>query len=162
MKNSTNKLLTAAVIVLLLANIAMVVMMVSKKKNPSRGKGRGGPTEMMTKELGLSEQQQKDFQQLRDEHFKNIRPVFDTIRSLKTAFFEMVKNPETNDSMLSAYSNKVAEKQAVLDKLTFAHFQRVRALFDTSQQRKFDELMIKMMQRGGPGRKKDSTEKKQE
>ena len=163
MKNSTNKLLTAAVIVLLLANIAMVIMMVTKKKNPPHGGNRRGPSEMLTKELGLSEKQQKDFQQLRDEHFKNIRPVFDSIRSLKTSFFELVKQPGTNDSMLASYSSRIAERQAVIDKLTFAHFQRVRALFDTTQQRKFDEFMMKMMQRGGPGgRKKDSTEKKPE
>lgn len=163
MKNTTNKILVTAVIVLLIANIAMVVMMATKKKNPPRGKGRGGPSEMLTKELGLSEKQQMDYQQLRDDHFKNIRPLFDSIRTLKTSFFDLVKQPEVNDSVLINYSNRVAEKQSDLDKLTFAHFQRVRALFDTSQQRKFDELLVKMMQRGGPGgRKKDSTGEKPE
>ena len=162
MKNSSAKILTIAVILLLLVNIAMVVLMLKWRNNhrPHGFGGKGGPMEMMVKELNMTDQQQKEFQQLRDEHFKTIRPLFDSVRAAKTAFFNLVKEPNVSDSILNAYSQRIAERQSVIDKLTFAHFRRVRTLFSGDQQKKFDEFVQKMMQRVGPGsRRKDSTEK---
>jgi hypothetical protein len=60
---------------------------------------------------------------------------------------------------LSVYGKRITERQAAVDKLTFAHFRSVRALLDPGQQVKYDEFVQKMMQRSG-GRRKDSTENK--
>ena len=160
MRNSTNKILAIAVVLLLLVNIAMVIFIVKGKKPYDSRRNKGGnPVEMMDKELNMTEQQKSDAKKLREEHFTKIKPLFDSIRAAKSAFFSLIKDPNVNDSMLSIYSKRITEKQAAVDKLTFAHFRSVRALLNPEQQVKYDEFVQKMVQRSG-GRRKDSTEKK--
>ena len=158
MKSSNNKILTIAVVLLLIINIALVAFMVmgKSKSTAKRPAGKGDPAEMMAKELNMTEQQIKDHKQLKEDHFKNIKPLFDSVRVAKTAFFALLKDSTTTDSMINLYSQRVSEKQSAIDKLTFAHFRRVRNLFTAEQQPKFDEFVQKMMQRG----RKDSTAKK--
>ncbi|MDZ4807978.1 MAG: hypothetical protein SGI96_06875 [Bacteroidota bacterium] len=156
MKNPTNKILAIAVVFLLLTNIALVIFMLNKKPQADKRRGRVDPFEMMVKELNMTEQQQKDYKLQKDEHFKNIKPLFDSVRAAKTAFFALTKEQNVNDSLVNQYSQRISEKQSAIDKLTFAHFKRVRDLFTAGQQPKFDEFVQKMMQRW----RKDSADKK--
>jgi periplasmic protein CpxP/Spy len=160
---SSNKVLTIAVVLLLLVNIGLIVFLLMGRNHhdAKRSGGRGGGAfDMIVKELDMNEQQKKEFGQLREDHFKMIRPLFDSIRAAKTAFFGLIKEPHVSDSTLSIYSQRITSLQTTANKLTFAHFQKVRSLFEGDQQKKFDEFVQKMMQRsGGPGgRRKDSTE----
>ena len=152
---STNKILSVAVVLLLLVNIALVIFMVRGKGKPEQRKGRE-PFEMMVKELNMTDQQQKDYKAMKEEHMKTIRPLFDSLRSSKTAFFSLMKDKQVSDSAISVYSEKICAQQSNIDKLTFAHFQRVRSIFTPEQQPKFDGFVQKMMQRG----KRDSSGRK--
>lgn len=153
------RILTIAVVLLLLANIALIAFMLTQKKK-QEGKRQGGrePFELMVKELGMSEEQKKEYRRMKEEHFKNVRPLFDSIRAAKTAFFGLIKDSATDDSVLDAYSSRISASQAELDKVTFAHFKRVRNIFTVEQQPKFDTFIQKMMMRGkrdSSGRQKD-------
>lgn len=163
MKGS-NKILTIAVVLLLLVNVAMLVFMLKGKGHrPGKPGGRGNPGEMMAKELGLNEQQKAEVKKLREEHFKNMEPAFDSIKTLKKAMFEMAKNGEVSDSALANHSSLVAGQQAIIDKATVKHFRTMRAMFSGEQQKKYDEFVEKMMQRrmGRPGGwKNDSSGRK--
>jgi len=110
--------------------------------------GRGDMAEMMAKELNMTEQQKKDHKQLKEDHFKNIRPLLDSVRAAKTALFALVKDPTVNDSIVNVYTQQISKTQSTIDQLTFAHFRRVRNLFTPEQQPKFDEFVQKMMLRG--------------
>jgi len=156
MKNPTNKILTIAVVFLLLTNIALVIFMLNKKQPGDKKRNRVDPSEMMVKELNMTEQQQKEYKSLKEEHFKNIKPLFDSVRAAKTAFFALTKEQNVSDSLINVFSLRIGEKQSAIDKLTFAHFKKVRGLFTAEQQPKFDEFVQKMMQRG----RKDSADKK--
>ena len=163
MKFSTNKILTVAVILLLLVNGVMLVFMLKNRKphNFKPQGGNGGTFEMMVKELNMTAQQQADFKKLKEAHFTAIRPVFDSVRVLKQSLFALVKTETVNDSLVSAYSSKIAVQHAIADKLTINHFRKVRTLFSGDQQTKYDEFIQKMMQqRQGPGNwRRDSTRK---
>jgi periplasmic protein CpxP/Spy len=159
MKTSANKILSVAVVLLLLVNIAMVIFIVKGKNSDPKRQGKGNAVEMMEKELNMTGQQKNDVKKLRDEHFAKIRPLFDSVRAAKSAFFGLIKDPDVSDSILSIYGKRITETQAAVDKLTFAHFRSVRALLNPDQQVKYDDFVQKMMQRSG-GRRKDSTENK--
>lgn len=162
MKGASNKILTIAVILLLLVNVAMLVFMLKGRKHGDRRQGGKSPFEMMVKELNMTEQQQTEFKKMKEDHFTNIRPVMDSVRSLKRSMFELVKEENLNDSLVNRYSAMIAEQQAIADKATINHFRKVRALFTGDQQKKFDDFVQKMMQRRrGPGNKGgDSADKK--
>lgn len=160
---SSNKILTITVILLLVTNIALVAFMVMGKKKPEgkRPGGKGDPFEMMAKELNMTEQQKKEHLQFRDEYFKTVRPLFDSVRSAKAAFFALIKDTTVNGSMSDVYNKQISDIQFTIDKLTFEHFRRVRALYNGDQQKKYDELVQKMTQRQGGkgGWRKDSATK---
>ena len=148
MKSSTNKILVAAVTLLLIVNIGLLIFIWkgSSKSEPKHPQGNGA-FETMVKELNMSEQQKNEYKKLRDEHFARIRPLFDSIRQYRSSFFKMVADTTINEESLNDYSKRVAEKQAIIDKMTFEHFKKLRALFSADQQKQFDEYMQKMMQR---------------
>lgn len=155
MKNT--KILSIAVVLLLITNIALVAFMLMGSKKPDKNPppDRTKPSREMVEELGMTEQQQAEFTKLKEEHFKNVKPYFDSVKAAKSAFYNLVKDPAISDSLINAFSNRVCEKQAELDKMTLNHFRQVRNIFTTEQQPKYDARIQKMMQR-----KKDSAAKK--
>src|ERR1700741_341444 len=128
MKGS-NKFLTIAVILLLLVNVAMLVFMLKGKKRGDKRQGGKDPFGIMVKELKMTESQQTQFKQMKEEHFGAIRPMFDSIRALKKSLFNLVKEENINDSLVNRHSVLIAEQQAIVDKTTINHFRKVRALF---------------------------------
>jgi periplasmic protein CpxP/Spy len=150
---SSNKILKVAVLLLLVTNIALVAFMVMGKKKPPKEKV--SPEEVFAKELGLSDDQKATHRQMKDAHMKVIRPLMDSLRDAKTAFYMQTKESELSDSLLTAYSNQISSLQIKADKATLAHFKRVRAFLKPDQQPKFDTLVKKMMQRG----RKDTAQK---
>ncbi|HKB45526.1 MAG TPA: Spy/CpxP family protein refolding chaperone [Chitinophagaceae bacterium] len=158
MRNSANKILMVAVVLLLLVNIAMVIFIVRGRKQDDSKRGKGGNSiEIMDKELNMTDQQKSEAKKLRDVHFAKIKPLFDSIRAARSAFFSLIKDSNVSDSILSVYDKRITETQSVVDKLTFAHFRSIRALLNPDQQVKYDEFVQKMTQRSG-GHRKDSTE----
>ena len=155
----TNRVLTVAVILLLLVNVAMLIFMLKLRGHYEMKKQGGSPFDRMVKELSMTEQQQTEFKKLKDEHFTAIKPVFDSVRTLKKSLFALVKEENVNDSVVGNYSALISQQQAIIDKLTINHFRKVRALFSGDQQKKFDDFVQKMMQRRGPGMRRDSTGK---
>ena len=153
----TNRILTIAVVLLLVVNVVMLIFMLKGRGHHNMKKQGGGPFDMIVKELNMTEKQQTEFKKLKDEHFTAIKPVFDSVRTLKKSLFGLVKAENLNDSLVNTYSGLISEQQAIVDKLTINHFRKVRALFSGEQQKKFEDFVQKMMQRRGPGgMKKDS------
>jgi len=157
MKNSTNKFLVIAVILLLIVNIALVAFMVMGKSKKPQAKDGKAAFEKMVNELGMNEAQKKEFDSLREAHFATIRPLFDSIRTTRQSLYGLIKEETLNDSLVSAYSASITEKQSRADKITINHFRNVRKMFTGDALTKYDEMVQKMMQRG----KKDSTDKKE-
>ena len=159
---SNNKILSIAVVLLLLANIALVIFIVKGRNQHETKKpaGKGDPFESMVKELNMTEDQKKNHQQIREEYFKLVKPLFDSVRAAKSTYFALVKDTTASESTLTSYNKHISEIQSTIDKITFEHFRKVRALYKEDQQKKYDEMVQKMVQRqNGGGRKKDSTAK---
>lgn len=157
MKGSTNKILVIAVVLLLATNIALVAfMMTGKNKRNEKTTGRKSNSDMMAKELNMTEEQKKNHKLSKEEHLKKIKPLFDSIRLTKVALYSLLKDPTVSDSTINAYCEQIGAQQTAIEKLTFAHFKRKRNLFTEEQQPKYDSFVLKMMQGG----KKDTTAKK--
>lgn len=155
MKNTSNRILAIAVVLLLLVNVTMLVFMLKGRGHHGADKrpGKGGPVEYMAKELGMTEEQKTGFQKERDQYFASVKPLFDSLGNIRKTFFDLVKNNSSNDSAITAFSNRIAAMQAEIDKLTLAHFRKVRSMFKEEQLEKYDKFVQKIMQRrmGGPG-----------
>ena len=159
MKTSSNKILSVAVILLLVINTVLLVFMWrSKDRHNSKRPQGSSPFEMMVKELHLTDQQKNEYKKLRDEHFAAVKPLFDSIREIRKDFMRLVKESVVSDTALSNYSDRIAKKQATIDRLTLDHLRKARSLFSGDQQKQFDDFVQKMMQQHMNGsRRRDST-----
>ena len=160
MEPSTKKTrsLIAIIVFLLLSNIAMLVFFLAvsgKPEKPTRSRDRNGMQESLKTEVGFDQKQLDTYQQLREEHMKKIKPLFEDIRSAKDSFYSLLYVDNPPDSLLNKTAARIGEKQMVLDREVFNHFKNVRLLNRPEQLVKFDTLYKKVIEKitGGRGRK---------
>ena len=107
---------------------------------------RSGPvSDFVQKELGLNADQTKKFKELRDQHRAAVKPVVDEMKKLKDSLYNLLQNPQANDSAAKAIAKQIGEKQEEWEMLIFHHFEKVRAICDSSQLPKLDTLVHRMI-----------------
>lgn len=156
-----NKLLTWLVILLLVANAATIAFFWLNKKQSHPPQPKGSAKDFFTKELNLDPTQQVKVEALVLEHRKAAEELRRKVRAAKESFFELLKQPNVSDSARQAAAKAVSVQTEELDLITFDHFQKVRALCNPEQQKRFDEIILDVtrmmgqpqppMRPGGPG-----------
>ena len=128
------------VILLLIANAATIATFwVTRKNKPPAPKG--SPAEFLAKELNFDSNQKEQLEKLVKEHREAAESLRPKVREAKDAFFDLMKNPAISDSTKKAAARSVSAVTEQLDLLTFDHFQKIRAICNTEQQRKFDAII---------------------
>jgi len=148
MNNGTkNKLLTWLVVLLLIANaITITIFWLSRAKPPQPM--RGTPQNFLVESLKLDAKQQEQLEVLVKEHRQAAEHLRMKTKESKEALFDLLKQPNVSDSTKQAAAKAVSVTTEKLDLLTLNHFQKVRALCNSEQQKKFDEIIndvVRMM-----------------
>ena len=158
MNNSTNnRWLSVLTLLLLTANIVTLALLWMNKSSDKGDRqlpppGGGQVFEFLTHELNLDSSQQETYKKLRDEHRAGVKPLQDSIRKAKDAFFGLMKEGNITDSTVADYSKKASDAVQQLDIFTFKHFQKLRAICTTEQQKKFDNIIQDVLKRMGQQR----------
>ncbi len=174
MNSSKIKVLLFLIGILLVTNLALLLFFVLGKggKDDSPGKRPSHDRSSMMRtflkdSVGFSEQQLAQFDQLRQKNREDMKPLFEEMRQSKLAFYNLLKQPGTPDSVSQAAANLMAEKQMAVDMAFYKNFQNIRSLCTPEQQAKYDTLvqqiikrMISPPRKGDSKQKKDSTDKK--
>ena len=135
-----NKLLTWLVVLLLIANAATIAMFwFGKTKQPMQPKGQ--PKDFLIKELKLDTVQQEKLELLVKEHRSAVEQLREKVKGAKDNLFDLLKEPSTTDSVKKAAAAAVSTITEEIDLLTLNHFQKVRALCNPEQKKKFDEII---------------------
>lgn len=148
---SKNKILFWAVILLMIANTAVLVVL--WRSHHRQGENRGTPAEYLIKELALNNDQQQKLKALADQHHQESERIRGQIKDARDSLFGLLQQANVSDSIKNAAANNVARNLAELDLLTFNHFQQVRAICTSEQQKKFDEIIqdvLRMFAAGPP------------
>jgi protein CpxP len=151
-----NRFLVLLVAILLFANLALLVYFFAIRKDDHRERSRGPHpvSDFVKKELGFNDQQAAKFQELRDQHKEAVKPLIDEMQSLKDSLYNLLQKPGVPDSTINALAEKIGKKQQQWELMIFHHFEKVRAICDSSQLPKFDTLVHRMINRGSWMRKK--------
>ena len=167
---SSRKSLLIVIFLLLIIDVAILFFFVSKNKpeiNHQRDRKESGLYTMLTKEANFTPDQMVKYQQLREEQYKNVRPLFSKIRKAKDNFYSLLYIENVPDSTIDAMSDSIAINQKDLDLQMFTYFQKVRSICTEDQVAKFDssikKVVMRMTGRQGPSGKPKSdstTEKK--
>jgi len=145
------RILAWAVVLLLLANVATIfIFWMDKSRHQQRGNEQ--PDQFIIRELAFDNNQQQQFRELVKVHRERAEQLRGQVRNAKDRFFSLLQQPGTTDSMKSIAAGEVSKVTEQLDILTFEHFQQVRALCNSSQQKKFDDIIQQVLRTmGGPG-----------
>ena len=155
-----NKFLVLLVAVLLVANLALMLYFFVFRHKDERGRSPQGPvSEYVQKKLGFNAEQAAKFQELRDQHREAIKPILEDIKKLKDSLYNLLRDPGRNDSASLLLADRIGEKQKEWELMTFHHFEKVRAICDSSQLPKFDSLVHQMINRGPWMRRKRPSQK---
>jgi len=162
MKNFTNNpLLSIITLLLLTANIVTLALLWTHKTaekerremQPPPAGGGGQVFEFVSNKLKLDSAQREAYKKFRDEHQAGQKPLQDSIRKAKDAFFTLLRQANAPDSLIMADSRKTSEAEQQLEILTFRHFQKLRAICNADQQKKFDEIIQDVLRRMAPPRR---------
>jgi mevalonate kinase len=154
-----NKFLVLLVAILLIANLGLMLYFFVYRKDHDQEIKSPRVSDFVQKELGFSADQAVKFQQLRDQHKEAVKPIMDEMKKLKDSLYNLLQKPGFDDSTAVTLANDIGEKQKVLELMIFHHFQKVRAICDSSQLPKFDTLVHRMINRGPWMRKKRPSQK---
>lgn len=154
---TNNRWLTLFTLLLLTANIVTLALLWTHKGNGSNDRKPPPPLgevfEYLTNELKLDSSQQHTYKQLREEHQGTQRPLQDSIGKAKDAFFALLQQSTTSDSLIQKYSKKIADLEQQKELFTFHHFQKLRAICNPEQQKKFDTIIQDVLKRMAPKRR---------
>lgn len=148
---NNNKALLFIIAVLLITNIAMIVFFFCMRPSGKWDDHSFSPGDAMARslknEVKFSAEQLKQFDSLRKEHRKEIRPLFKKMNAIKDHFYQHISEASVNDSLLNNGLDSIAVMQRTLDKSMFYHFREVRALCTPEQLPLYDTLVQHLLKR---------------
>lgn len=154
---SSRKSLLIVIFLLLVIDLVVLFFFVSKNKpenNHQRDRKEGGLYTMLTKEANFTPEQIAKYQELREEQFINVKPLFGEIRKSKDNFYSLLYSEKVSDSAVNALSDSIAVNQKTLDLQMFTYFKNIRSLCTADQIPKFDssikKVVMRMTGRKGP------------
>ena len=102
------------------------------------------------KRLNFDKPQKIAFENIKEEHFRRVRPIRDHIRMLKEKLWEDVKNDALNDSILKAQIVILSNEIQLNEYETFKHLQDIRKICTASQKQVFDTEIVPLFNRKEP------------
>lgn len=143
-----NKWFLALLGVLLLANIALLLsFFVFGEKQPDKP-GAKETKGYLARELKLDENQEKVFKTSKENFFKEMEPIWESIRLAKDSFYRQINNASITPAEVDQYTQRIADLNRLSDQKVFYHFQALRKVCTPEQLAKFDTLVPRMMTRG--------------
>lgn len=138
----TNKLkvLYFVIVALLLINTGTLVFMFMHG-GPPADNGPRAVSEWLTEQLHFNPQQQEQYRNLQEEHRKNMEPIHERDRNLHDRFFQLLQGAEADSATINQLADSIAENRKQTDLTTFYDFQKIRAICNPEQQKKFDQII---------------------
>ncbi len=99
------------------------------------------PNEFIITKLKLNKEQQVFFEALREEHFEQIMVLKKNIREEKNAMYDLLKSNETDSVTTFNHIAKIMQNEEQLERITFTHFKKLRAICTPEQQQHFDVII---------------------
>jgi protein CpxP len=133
---NNTKFLKVVIILLLLINISTIAFMWLNRPQPKDNIG-----DFFAKELHFTDKQKEQFAVLRDEHRELRKSLSEENKEKHDAYFDLLKNAAVDSVVIK---NAISELLKIREKEelgTFTHFQKVRAICDENQKKKFDEII---------------------
>jgi hypothetical protein len=139
------------VIILVASNILLGYLLMQSGNQPVVKKRKANDVSAWYAEVGLEQSQIDTFKILKEEYFKDMKPLWTDVRLLKDSLYRQLdKNLE--DSTAQNILLMISKKNLEADSRTFMHFTKLRRFCTPAQQARFDTIIPKLVNRGGKKR----------
>ena len=136
------------VIILVASNILLGYLLMQSGSQPVVKKRKGNDVSAWYAEVGLEQNQIDTFKVLKEEYFKDMKPLWSDVRQLKDSLYRQLdKNIE--DSTAQNILLLISKKNLEADSRTYMHFTKLRQFCTPAQQARFDTIIPKLVNRTG-------------
>lgn len=130
------KFLKIVVVLLVLINLSTITFMWLNK--PPR---RDAVGDYFAKELQFTAKQKEQFESLKQEHHNQVEALRLGNKEKHDAYFYLLKNPSVDSATVKKAAAEILKIEERKELVLFYHFQKVRAICDENQKKKFDEII---------------------
>lgn len=155
MKFTSTKSLVFIILCLFLTNVLLLFFFVAKNDKGNRNHESTGLYSVLKDSVQFSENQLAQYQDLRTQQFKKVKPLFDQIRKSKENFYQLLPTENLSDSIKFQKADSIGNSQQMLDLQMFNYFQQVRRICTPEQLPQFDKA-IQGVVKNMMGRRKKS------
>ncbi len=136
------------VIILVASNILLGYLLMQSGNQPVEKKKKANDVSAWYAEVGLEQNQIDTFKILKEEYFKDMKPLWSDIRQLKDSLYrQLEKSPE--DSSAQNILLMISKKNLEVESRTYLHFTKLRKFCTPAQQARFDTIIPRMISRAG-------------
>jgi len=94
----------------------------------------------LIKELGLTDNQQKEYLLLRDEHRASMKGLSEHDKQLHNLFFDLVLKEPADSPGIVALADSIVANRKKMELVTYDHFYRINKMLNPDQQQKFTSI----------------------
>ena len=139
------------VIILVASNILLGYLLMQSGNQPVEKKKKANDVSAWYTEVGLEQNQIDTFKILKEEYFKDMKPLWSDIHLLKDSLYsQLEKSPE--DSSAQNILLMISKKNLEVESRTYLHFTKLRNFCTPAQQARFDTIIPKLINRTGKRR----------
>jgi len=144
------KIVVAILIVLNLGTLSFIFITYGKHRHHGKHRhaGKDNPGEFIIQELGFSETQVKQFDDLKLEHQTQMKTYRDSIKTQREKLPDLITTG--NNSGADSVATKIGGYQKGIEICTYDHFKKVYALCDEKQKTKFKNIIGDVLTRMAP------------
>ncbi len=102
----------------------------------------GGPlVELLRNEVGFSDDQIKQYEELKRTHREKVKSVKQKMKPLRESYFDGLVHP-VSENETQEILNQITTYQVQIEKLTFQHFQSIRSICTHEEQiQKYNQVI---------------------
>lgn len=142
-----NKLTAFTIVLLVIFNLTTLAIIWSNGIRPPVQPDGVPPVEQrprsvmfLKNELGLTNEQVRDYRKLRLQHRANMRMLNEEILVLKRELLDQLFYDKVDEKKVEQLLNSIGERQRKVERLTFDHFNDLKKLCGEGQQEKLRRL----------------------
>ena len=147
-----NKILFWCIAILIVLNVVTLGSFWLRRP-PHRPIGAGQSPDgqkIMEERLQLSDEQARQFERIRNEHFMRARPLQDDIHKIRLDLLDEVFSSEPNEVKIQKLLAEVGDKQGEFEKNLYNHFQELKNVCNQQQREELKLMLIDLIERTRP------------
>ena len=134
------------VLILLLTNAASLFFLFNREERPSRREQRHSAIiQFLKNDVGFSDAQMEDFEQLSKQHRDSTEPLFEESANKKEQILSLAATADLSDSAINKAASDIALEQEHFEQVMLRHLKKLRSICTADQLPKFDAGFYKLI-----------------